>query len=211
MKATVSLVRNAEQRYKVKFWLPTFLVDAMLGDIARKLRIFGYDTLYMKDTSDSSVLEMALQENRIILTRDKEFFKRVVKTGAEGVLMEQYDQIDNIAYTLLKYSIRSLSFNPRIARCSRCNGILTLRKASDFEGGIPNKILEIHHNFFQCSDCNKIYWEGNHVSRLHLLAQKINNKIEKIERESAKDLSSGFLNKRLKSPRNNTTIQSQNE
>ena len=174
-------MKNAEQRYKVKLWLPRFLVDAMLGDIARKLRIFGFDTLYMKDTSDSSILEMALQENRIILTRDKEFFRRVVKAGAEGVLMERYDQIDNIANTLLKYGVRSLSFNPRTARCSRCNGILALIKASDLEGAIPNKILEIHNNFFQCSYCNNIYWQGSHVKLLNLLAQKINTKIEKIE------------------------------
>ncbi len=187
MKAAISLVRTAEQRYKVKLWLPRFLVDAMLGDIARKLRIFGFDTLYMKDTSDSSILEMALHENRILLTRDKEFFRRVVKAGAEGVLMERYDKIDNIANTLLKYGVRSLSFNPRTARCACCNGILALKKASDLEGAIPNKILEIHHNFFQCSYCNNIYWEGSHVKRLNLLAQKINTKIEKIETELANE------------------------
>jgi uncharacterized protein len=187
MKAAISLVRTAEQRYKVKLWLPRFLVDAMLGDIARKLRIFGFDTLYMKDTSDSSILEMALHENRIILTRDKEFFRRVVKAGAEGVLMERYDKIDNIANTLLKYGVRSLSFNPRTARCACCNGILALIKASDLEGAIPNKILEIRHNFFQCSYCNNIYWEGSHVKRLNLLAQKINTKIEKIETELANE------------------------
>ena len=187
MKAAISLVRTAEQRYKVKLWLPRFLVDAMLGDIARKLRIFGFDTLYMKDTSDSSILEMALHENRILLTRDKEFFRRVVKAGAEGVLMERYDKIDNIANTLLKYGVRSLSFNPRTARCACCNGILALIKASDLEGAIPNKILEIHHNFFQCSNCNNIYWEGSHVKRLNLLAQKINTKIEKIETELANE------------------------
>jgi uncharacterized protein with PIN domain len=187
MKAAVSLVRNVEQRYKVKIWLPRFLVDAMLGDIARKLRIFGFDTLYMKDTSDISILEIALQENRTILTRDKEFFRRVVKAGAEGVLMERYDQIDNIANTLLKYGVRSLSFNPRTARCSRCNGILALIKASDLEGAIPKKILENHLNFFQCSYCNNIYWEGSHVKRLNLLTQKINTKIEKIETELANE------------------------
>jgi uncharacterized protein len=187
MKAAVSLVRNVEQRFKVKIWLPRFLVDAMLGDIARKLRIFGFDTLYMKDISDSSILEMALQESRIILTRDKEFFRRVVKAGVEGVLMERYDQIDNIANALLKYGVRSLSFNPQTARCSRCNGILALIKASDLKGAIPNKILEKHHNFFQCSYCNNIYWEGSHVKRLNLLTQKINTKIEKIETELANE------------------------
>jgi uncharacterized protein len=159
----------------------------MLGDIARKLRIFGFDTLYMKDISDSSILEMALQERRIILTRDKEFFRRVVKAGVEGVLMERYDQIDNIANALLKYGVRSLSFNPQTARCSRCNGILALIKASDLKGAIPNKILENHHHFFQCSYCNNIYWEGSHVKRLNLLTQKINTKIEKIETELANE------------------------
>jgi uncharacterized protein len=101
--------------------------------------------------------------------------------------MERYDQIDNIANTLLKYGVRSLSFNPRTARCSRCNGILALIKTSDLEGAIPNKILEIHNNFFQCSYCNNIYWQGSHVKLLNLLAQKINTKIEKIEMELANE------------------------
>lgn len=158
--------------------MPSFLADAMLGDIARKLRIFGYDTLYIKDTSDSCVLQTALREKRILLTRDKELFKRVVKSGIQGILLEKQDETENIAYTLLKYKIHCISFNARTARCSLCNGILRVRASTDVKGSLPGSILKIHSRFFQCSDCDKAYWEGKHISRLNTLAQKINNKIK---------------------------------
>jgi hypothetical protein len=183
MKEVASRVRNVEPKYKFKAYSPSFLVDAMLGDIARKLRIFGYDTLYMKDTSDNSILEIALREKRILLTRDKELFRRVVKTGIEGVLLEQYNEIDNIAYTLSKYGIPCLSFDTGIARCSRCNGILTIKIASSLAGGLPRNIITNNRMFFQCVECDKIYWEGKHVSSLRLLAKKIDNKIRKIDKE----------------------------
>ena len=92
MKGVSSRVRSAEPKYKVRAYSPSFLVDAMLGNIARKLRIFGYDTLYLKDTSDTSVLGIASREKRILLTRDKELFRRVIKEGIDGVLLEEYDE-----------------------------------------------------------------------------------------------------------------------
>src|ERR687890_576618 len=118
----------------------------MLGDIARKLRIFGYDTLYIKDTSDSCVLQTALREKRILLTRDKELFKRVVKSGIQGILLEKQDETENIAYTLLKYKIHCISFNARTARCSLCNGILRVRTSTDVKGSLPGSILKINRS-----------------------------------------------------------------
>ena len=84
----------------------------------------------MKDTSDTSVLAIASRGKRILLTRDKELFRRVIKEGIDGVLLDEYDEIENIAYILSKYGIPCLSFDTGVARCSRCNGILTSRKPS---------------------------------------------------------------------------------
>ena len=50
---------------------PTFLADAMLGSVARKLRIFGFDTLYIKHIHDDEVLKIGIEDNRVILTCDK--------------------------------------------------------------------------------------------------------------------------------------------
>src|SRR5437764_300843 len=56
---------GARQLVRLK---PIFLADAMLGNVARKLRIFGFDTLYIKDIHDDDVLKIGIAQKRIILT-----------------------------------------------------------------------------------------------------------------------------------------------
>ena len=172
-------MRSADPKYRVKDLLTTFLADAMLGDIARKLRILGYDTTYIKDTADNYVLEAASKERRIVLTRDRELFKRVIKYGIQGILLDEEDETDNIAYALTKNRIYRVSFNSRTARCSVCNGVLKERPAADIRRRLPSNITRSHTRFFQCSKCGKSYWEGSHVTGLRVLAQRINNKIKK--------------------------------
>jgi uncharacterized protein with PIN domain len=159
--------------------MPSFLVDAMLGSTARKLRILGFDTLYMKHTSDDVILETGLVENRIILTCDKSFFKRIVKVGAKGILLENFNDMENIVYTLSKYGVTSLCFDAARSRCSVCNGSLVKKKPVDIKKTIPSEIIKRHNEFFQCVNCNKIYWEGSHVGRIQLLVQKIENIMKK--------------------------------
>ena len=60
---------------------PAFLADAMLGSVARKLRIFGFDTAYVAHTADDEVLKLGVEQGRIILTADKEFFQAHCQQG----------------------------------------------------------------------------------------------------------------------------------
>jgi len=46
---------------------PTFLVDAMLGNIAKKLRLLGYDSYYSSNVSDDKVIFKAKKEGRVNL------------------------------------------------------------------------------------------------------------------------------------------------
>ena len=50
----------------------SFLADAMLGKIARKLRIFGFDTVYDSNLDDENILNSSNYIGRILLTSDKE-------------------------------------------------------------------------------------------------------------------------------------------
>ena len=75
MRKVHSHVKNVGERSLVNS-KPTFLADAMLGSIARKLRIFGFDTLYVAHAHDDEILKIGIAEDRIILTCDKELFKR---------------------------------------------------------------------------------------------------------------------------------------
>ena len=44
---------------------PIFLVDAMLGKLAKKMRLLGYDTVYFSDMEDEELILKAKKENRI--------------------------------------------------------------------------------------------------------------------------------------------------
>ena len=47
-----------------------FLVDHMLGKLAKYLRMLGVDTVYFTQTDVSTLIEKAYQEKRIILSRN---------------------------------------------------------------------------------------------------------------------------------------------
>jgi uncharacterized protein with PIN domain len=75
---------------------PRFVADAMLGSTARKLRIFGFDTLYHDasrigddedDDDDSKVEGLARKEERVILTSDRALFEHARKAGIRAILV----------------------------------------------------------------------------------------------------------------------------
>ena len=64
-----------------------FIADAMLGSLARKLRIFGFDTLYFREGSDAELEMVARTETRIILTSDRALLEHAVRAGLPALMM----------------------------------------------------------------------------------------------------------------------------
>ena len=166
----------------------TFLADAMLGNIARKLRIFGFDTIYLAQAHDDEILKMGIEQDRVILTADKELFKRIVKVGARGVLVSGgASEFEDLIHILTKSGITSVGMNGIGSRCSVCNGRLEERTSDQVknDGGnndytvvdVPDKVISYHDQFFQCTACGKIYWEGGHLKRIRSLVQNLDAKL----------------------------------
>jgi uncharacterized protein with PIN domain len=55
-----------------------FLVDENVGRLAKWLRMVGYDATFIKNVSDTQLVEVALSEERILLTRDTQILQRRV-------------------------------------------------------------------------------------------------------------------------------------
>ena len=160
---------------------PIFLADAMLGSVARKLRVFGFDTVYLVHTDDNEILRVGESERRIILTADRQLFKRIIGSGGSGVLVDCSSEIKDIVHILSKSGIKSLEFGTSGdeaifmgSRCSSCNGPLVSASRSDVQGQVPGAILASHKDFLQCYKCGKVYWKGSHFRRLQLLAKRVN-------------------------------------
>ncbi|HSA73911.1 MAG TPA: Mut7-C RNAse domain-containing protein, partial [Nitrososphaeraceae archaeon] len=74
----------------------SFLADAMLGKIARKLRIFGFDTVYDSNLADENILNSPIYIGRIVLTSDKELFNRCKKKQMDTILTYKDTEIENL-------------------------------------------------------------------------------------------------------------------
>ena len=149
----------------------------MLGSVARKLRIFGFDTLYMAHAPDGEILKTGMEQGRVILTADKELFKRVVKAGAPGVLVSGAGDLQDLVHILAKCGITSVSLNGIGSRCSICNGVLEGRTPEQVRDGVPDRVAEFQSEFYQCTACGKVYWEGGHLRRIRALAKSVDSRL----------------------------------
>jgi uncharacterized protein with PIN domain len=149
----------------------------MLGSLARKLRIFGFDTEYLADSDDGKVLRRGMEQGRVILTADKEFFKRIVKKGALGMLVDGQGDLEDMAHILSKLGL-TLDDVEMASRCTACNGLLgpITRDQAD---GVPPGVLERQSEFFRCTSCNKVYWEGGHMEKMSDFARRLHARLAK--------------------------------
>ena len=133
---------------------PRFLVDHMLGSLARWLRMLGYDARYDKKLTDDLIIVEAKAEGRMVLTRDRALSER-----SGGFLLEMTDLDGQLAAVAERFSLR---YRPDRIRCSVCNGrLLTVdrEKAKEF---VPEKSFESSSEFWVCDSCHKAYWIGTH-------------------------------------------------
>src|SRR5262249_10770147 len=54
---------------------PRFVADAMLGRVARWLRVLGFDVVYDPTLHDAALVQLAEADDRILLTRDRQLLR----------------------------------------------------------------------------------------------------------------------------------------
>ena len=136
-----------------------FIADAMLGKLAKYLRMFNVDVLYFTYIEDDNLIEKAKQENRIILTRDTFLIKRRYFKFNKFVFIK-----GNYINEQLKSfnSVYKLNMTAVLKRCLECNNVLDVIDKKKVLKRVPQYVLATQENFKICKNCNKIYWKGTH-------------------------------------------------
>lgn len=135
------------------------LCDHMLGSLARWLRFMGYDTAYPEPGPDRALIDRVRSEGRILLTRDKELARRV--SGSIQIRSDELDeQIREVAGAL------SLRLVDPLSRCSICNEVLLPVSRDDVKDTVPEVVRSRHQEFWRCSKCRRVYWQGSHWDKM---------------------------------------------
>jgi uncharacterized protein with PIN domain len=145
------------------------LCDHMLGSLATWLRILGFDTLYpTNEMNDEGLLQIAAEEQRLIISRDKQLIARGKKRTI-SVLELHTTNLDEQLETVVRTI--PIETNKMLTRCTLCNTPLRSVEKNEAAGQVPPKVLESQKDFWYCPHCKKYYWMGTHYQNM---MQKIN-------------------------------------
>ena len=140
-----------------------FLVDGMLGGLARWLRILGYEVRYDAGAKDNDLLTIAGEENMVLLTRDEELCQRAVANKIASALVVGETEEERLAQMANSFGVR-LDTNRAETRCPECGASLIEKSKSDIADEVPEESLKTYDQFWKCSNqsCEKVYWVGSH-------------------------------------------------
>ncbi len=136
---------------------PRLLVDAMLGTLARWLRLMGYDAEYWGAGTDEALAERARQEGRLLITRDRQLAGR---RGVNALLVHAEALDHQIAE--VRTALRELGDLPVAARCGECNGELEPLPREEARALVPPYVWNTQPAFQRCLRCHRVYWRGTH-------------------------------------------------
>ncbi len=142
---------------------PAFLADAMLGSLARWLRVLGFDVHYDSELDDAELVERALAEDRLILTRDTRLIQR--RKARRHLLIRSDAVAEQVRQVVAELH---LEVDPQRAfgRCLRCNEPLAELPADRARRHVPPHVARTQDRFSRCPICRRIYWPATHVERM---------------------------------------------
>ncbi len=156
---------------------PLFIVDAMLGKLAKKLRLLGYDSLYSSNIEDDEIMRLAKNENRILITKDVPLVQKARKKKIWNVQITSDDEIEQFLQINKKESLGKCTVSGSNSRCPVCNGKLQYIEKNDVSDKVPTGVFENMKDFWKCTKCEKIYWEGTHIKNLQKFTEELNEKL----------------------------------
>jgi uncharacterized protein with PIN domain len=144
-----------------------FLVDGMLGGLARWLRILGYEVRYDASEKDNDLLTIAGEENMVLLTRDEELHQRAMAKKIVSALVVGETEEERLAQMAKAFGVR-LETNAAETKCPECGGNLMEKSKTDLADEVPEESLKLYNQFWKCSNqnCGKVYWVGSHWKQI---------------------------------------------
>jgi len=136
----------------------TFVVDCMLGKLAKWLKILGFDAVYSSRAGDDELLRLAQKEGRALLTRDTGLAAKA--RGLKCLLLRSQRWQDQVSEVLDDFNLRG-EVVP-FSRCLACNAGLKPIPKTSAKNLVAPFVYEYAGGFSICPSCGRVYWPGTH-------------------------------------------------
>jgi uncharacterized protein with PIN domain len=140
-----------------------FLADAMLGRLARWLRVVGVDTLQLPtDAPDVALVARARNDERVLLTRDRHLI-RELRPHRELAIESQVPLVQ-LGEVVRAFALKRPA--ELLTRCLLDNTPLVEMTAAEIADLVPPRSRELSGPMRRCPTCGRAYWRGSHVRRM---------------------------------------------
>jgi uncharacterized protein with PIN domain len=156
-----------------------FVVDCMLGKLAKWLKILGFDVVYDNKAEDSELLNIARKQGRILLTRDVRLLG-----GAKdipGLFIESEKWQDQVEQVLKKLNLRPHA--KPYSRCIQCNVELKNLPKGKAKNLVAPFVFEHAASFAVCPECGRVFWQGTHFEDMESKMVEILGKKRRARKE----------------------------
>jgi uncharacterized protein len=138
-----------------------FVVDSMLGVLAKYLRIMGYDAAYQQHYTDQRIREL-VEEGRVLLTRSRERAARY-----EHAILVDRDLVKDQLAVLDGAVGLTRDREAYFRRCIRCNSPLEKAEEEVAREKAPDYVFTTQRDrILFCPSCRRCYWPGTHRDRM---------------------------------------------
>ncbi|HTP01784.1 MAG TPA: Mut7-C RNAse domain-containing protein [Anaerolineales bacterium] len=141
---------------------PRFVLDGHLGRLKSHLRMLGYDCLYETSYDDEQLLQLALAEDRVLLTRDRRLLMH--KALQRGYLVRSLEPMQQFQEVVRRYSL--IRWIRPFQRCIRCNHLLEPVEKQVIIDRLEPLTKLYFDEFHICPACRRIYWKGSHFEKM---------------------------------------------
>jgi uncharacterized protein with PIN domain len=149
-----------------------FIVDCMLGKLAKWLKILGFDALYSSKIDDDELLIIAGREGRILLTKDTRLIQKAKKIKTLFLKSEEWpEQVKEV----LQHFDLWKSVAPH-TRCIECNVALKDLSKKNAKNLVSSFVFERADSFALCPCCGRVFWRGSHFKDMEAQIEQILNK-----------------------------------
>jgi uncharacterized protein with PIN domain len=160
-----------------------FIADSMLGKLSRWLRMMGHDVTYSTQLSDNELLERAKKENRVLLTKDLELFKRANARGIQAFFVEGGSESDRLAEAAKRYGL-ILAIDMEKSNCPICNTKLKAVTKEQLATQLQENTFRHYDKFWKCPGCGQIYWQGAHWKQISNTINEAQAKLEELKEKN---------------------------
>jgi uncharacterized protein with PIN domain len=143
-----------------------FICDVMLGKLAKRLRLLGFDTIYAR--SSGALEELKGKEgDRVLLTR------RSTMEGCTGTVRVESERVAEQLREIRGLIGPAIDKGRVFGRCTECNAELIEVEKTEIESLVPEFVYHTHARFRVCPSCKRVYWEGSHTESMKWMLKEL--------------------------------------